>query len=167
MWKLWLALLVLLGALIGFPVLSYHLADSTTKAGFASNLILNISSELVGALITLSGAIIYAAFTARKKFESLATPIAELVAQLRCDGSLSPEAARRSMVCAVMLITPENIAKQATKANEPIGIRSRSCDVCALPTTVGKGRPCKDCGVEDYIWAIEKKPVPLGPECKN
>lgn len=163
MWKLITALVVLLVALILLPVISYYYADAnTTPPVFVSNLALNIAAELLGVLITLSGVVLYAVLAARKKFESLATPIAELVAQLRSDGTLSPEAARRSMVCAVKLITPENITKKASKANEPLGLSHRPCDVCALPTTVGKGRPCKDCGVEDYIWSIEKKPVPRG-----
>jgi hypothetical protein len=166
--KLIAGLVLLLVALMLLPVISYHYADAnTTLPAFVSNLTLNIAAELLGVLITLSGVVIYAVFAARKKFESLATPIAELVAQLRCDGTLSPEAARRSMVCAVRLITPENITKKATPANEPLGLTNRPCDVCALPTTVGRGRPCKDCGVEDYIWSIEKKPVPLELKCKH
>jgi hypothetical protein len=165
MWKLITVLVILLIALTVLPVISYYYGDSSAQTGFVSNLTLNITAELVGVLITLSG-VVYAAIAARSKFESLAGKFAELIAQLRCDGTLTPEAARRSMVLAVRLLSPENITREATEANEPLRIANRNCDVCALPTTVGKGRPCTDCGVEDYVWAIEKKPIPLKGQCK-
>jgi hypothetical protein len=166
MWKLLLGLGILLIALTVLPIVSYFCADTNGQITFVSDLTLNITAELVGVLITLSGVLLYAAFAARDRFDSMAGKFAELIAQLRCDGTLTPEAARRSMVVAVKLMTPENVTRKKTDANEPIGIANQICDVCALPTTSRKGKACDDCGVEDYVWSIEKKPIPLEGKCK-
>jgi hypothetical protein len=157
MWKLVTGLVALLAALIVLPLVSYYYADAqTTPATFISSLSLNIAAELVGVLVTLLGVVLYAAFAARKKFESLATPIAELIAQLRAERRISCEAARRSMVCAVKLITPEYMSNKANNSFS-INPKQRPCDVCDLLTTVDADTPCKDCGLERHIWSINRE----------
>jgi hypothetical protein len=152
-------LLLLIVAAILLATISFNLAEpATTGSIFISNLMLNIVAELIGVCLAVSGVIILTLLYARKKFEGVATPIAGLVAQLRAEGVISAEAARRSMVCAVKVITPESMSQRENNQYH-LGLKHRPCDVCSLPTTVDEGIPCRFCKLEKHIWTIENKPI--------
>jgi hypothetical protein len=125
---------------------------------FLSSLSLNIGAELIGVILGILTPLIVALWYAGKKFEEAATPLAELVAQLRADRKISKEAARRSMVCAVKLISQHHISLQSNNSFA-LGYEKKACDVCDLPIRIGEDKSCDFCGIKQHIWEIKNKPV--------
>jgi hypothetical protein len=154
------ALIFLVLSSFTFALLSYFLApEKETAKDFLSSFSLNIVAELIGIVVGILIPLIVALWYAGKKFEEAATPLAEFVAQLRADKKISKEAARRSMVCAVTLISQDHISLLSNNSFT-LGYEEKDCDVCDLPIRIGEDdKSCDFCGIKQHIWEIKNKPV--------
>lgn len=124
---------------------------------FGGNIFQNLFAEIVGLILTVGAALYIAKFLARKKLEKLATPLAELIAQLRAENRISPHGARRSMVFAVEVITPEYMSQVDNNAF-CLDYEKKDCEVCDLEIKLSNNK-CDYCKLERHIWEIKNKPV--------
>ena len=153
------ALVFLLFAATIFAAASFYLADdATTIWAFLSNLFLNVVAEFVGIALGIVIPLWVAVRYADKRLEDLMKPIAEFIAQLRAEERISPEAARRGMVCAVRIISQEHKSLSSNNAFS-LDYQPQSCDVCSLAIKLGDDKECDYCHLKEHIWRIDNKPV--------
>lgn len=150
-----IALIVL--ALILGGVL-YWQFDLVGRGAFWSNILLNLIAELIGIAVGLILPLLLFAWIAGKMVEKAATPIAELIAQLRAEGRISEEAARRSVVCAVNLISEDHISLKSNNRFS-LDFEKGKCDVCDLEIRIGEDKRCDFCGLKKHVWEIKNKPI--------
>ena len=148
--------LVIIAVLIGGLI--YWQADAKDRSTFWSNTGLNLAVEFMGIGIGLGIPLVILGINAKKEFENTATQVAELVAQLRAEGTISKEAARKSIVCAVNVIPKEHISRDA---NNRFSTRFEEsyCDVCDLKIRIGTDKKCDFCQLEKHVWKIKNRPV--------
>ena len=95
----------------------------------ASNLLLGLSANVTALVLGMVVAAVAASQLAAEKLAILARHLLEPIAQLREDGTISGHAARRCVVCAVALISPDQLADVRSTASVAHGAE---CGVCAL-----------------------------------
>lgn len=138
-------------------VVLYCYAYATGQNGFWSNTGLNLAAEFMGVGFGIGIPLIVIARSAKKRFDKTASQFAELVAQLRAEGKISKQVARRSMVCVVNVIPQEHISMESNNRFS-LGYENSKCDVCDLRIKIGEDRKCDFCKLEKHVWSIEHKP---------
>lgn len=147
--------IILLVIALMFGMKSYYLTETNNYQSFWSNLYLNFVPEFIGAAVGILIPLIILAWFADKKLEKLAQPILELIAQLRADGRITELGARRSVVCAVKLISENNMkGKSISLCLTP---REGECDVCTLKIENSDDNRCKFCGLKDKLWKFDEE----------
>ena len=150
MTKLLLGVIAALALAVGLIVTASKAPDSTS---LGSNLMLNIAAESLGIALTLLLSLV-AIRAARKRFGNVAAPLTQLIKTLRSDRTISPQAARKTVVCAVALLSDEGFLKArgaTSRAHE-------TCDICSLKVIVDtdtKGARCSFCKLPKEIWNTE------------
>ncbi len=85
---------------------------------------------------------------AKIKLRELSRPILALIQRLQIDGKLSPEGARRSVVCAVALLSESNVRKSIEPgAGEP----HTQCPICTQLVEQEMDK-CIHCELPKTIW---------------
>lgn len=121
---------------------------------FTGNLLLNVVAEFIGLAVGGIFAALIAKELGKKKLEELAQKLARLIGNLRLGGTISREAARDCVVCAVHIISEDSLNKVRSK--ESIAIAEKPCVICDLDyeieTITGKGTRCKNCHLDGSVW---------------
>ncbi len=138
--------------------LVYIQADAKGRTDFVSNIGLNLVAEFIGMGIGIGIPLIIFAIGAIGRYEKTATQIAEAVAQLRAEGAISKEAARKTMVCAIDAIPKESISREANNKFH-LHPKETPCDVCDLKVDIGIDNKCEHCGLEKHVWSLKNQPV--------
>jgi len=89
---------------------------------------------------------------AKTKLREISRPVLALIQRLRIDGKLQPEAARRSVVCAVALISETNVSKEIEAR---AGNATTDCPICAQDVEQEMDR-CLHCQLPKTIWRDDK-----------
>lgn len=91
---------------------------------------------------------------ARSKVIETTPAVFRLIQKLRIDGTILPEAARQSVICAIALMTEGNINNAALR--KPDARAGDECPICTLGVNfVSPDDPRKRCGscfIEGAIW---------------
>lgn len=135
--------LVLLG-------LSYWQLGASSRAEFAGNVLLNVTAEFVGAAVGLLLAFRLASKIAAEKLLDLSPSLLRLVKRLREGNTITGEAARECVICAVRFLSDDHIVKLRTGAVPADPVK---CDVCGLSAEINKqGATCSRCGLSAVVW---------------
>lgn len=131
------------------------LACQFPTGDFWNSILLNLAAEFVGVAIGIGLTIAIATAFAKKKFREIAVPFSDLVARLRMDGSISPRAARRSVIFGVRLLAEDGFGK-ARDSGKPSA--NSTCGICSFRASTkdfGGGRKlCSYCKLPDGVWTV-------------
>ena len=146
-------------AILGF-IFSYDTSHGfkNNLVSFFGNLLLNVVAECLGLAVGGIFAALIAKELAKKKLEELAPALVRLIGHLRIGGTISGEAARDCVICAVQIISEDSLDK--VRSTEPGTIAGKKCLVCDLIYEIkpieGKGERCKHCQLDSKVWDNEK-----------
>ena len=131
-------------------VISFLLSEKRDPSAFFENFFLNASAEFLGIAVGIGIPVLLAS----RKFNVLARPLIELIAQLRIEGKISGQSARNCVICAVKFINEDELKKDIS-----LSIRSRTdtCDVCSLDIETDARKKCQHCGLSDHVWRLPKQ----------
>ena len=140
-------------ALFGFAGLLVAASAFTwgTGASLSGNLWLNLVAEIAGIAVAIIVAVPVASRFARSRLAKIAPEYAALIAQLRVDGTITCEAARKSIICTVALIADDQL--EVTDLLQDAATAPQQCDVCALDFLT-KEEHCFHCGLHRKAWNI-------------
>jgi hypothetical protein len=145
---------ILLAVLLGAIGILLSLLEGKSQEIWGG-MLLNIASEALGWALGLVAAAVIGVKLAKKKLEDVMVPLVELVAELRESKSISPHAARKSVICSVKLLSDEPLgqARKIKPREEVI-----TCGVCQLraDTELDKAGhlSCVHCGLRGNIWEL-------------
>jgi hypothetical protein len=122
-------------------------------ADFWGNLLLNLSVELLGLILTTVVGVKIATMIARERLNKPARRFLKLLAHLRIGKTISGEAARQSVRCVVSVISEEHLLPKHTLS---LKRKEVNCGVCALtvqtiPDKKGQDQ-CEHCGLVGDVW---------------
>lgn len=121
---------------------------------FFGNLLLNIVAEFLGLAVGGIFAALIAKELAKKKLAELAPNLVRLIGHLRIGETISKEAARDSVICAVHIISEDSLDELRSKGSGSIA--GQKCLICNLnyeiESVTGKGVRCKHCKLEAKVW---------------
>jgi hypothetical protein len=148
------------GIAIICAILSFNFSYDTTHTlgdnliSFSGNLLLNVVAEFIGLAVGGIIAVLIAKELAKRKLKELAPDLVRLVGHLRMGGTISRDAARDSVICAVHIISEDSLERVRSK--EPGAIAGKPCVICDLDyeteATQGKGVRCKNCHLDGSVW---------------
>lgn len=120
-------------------------------SSFWRNLGLNGVAELTGLAAGVLVAVPLALRFARSRVKAVGSQVAAAIAQLRVDGTITDQGARRAMICAVALLDEEHLgaARSLCRSNGPL----MSCGVCSLEVETNNDR-CSHCGLHGDHWNV-------------
>lgn len=134
--------------LLGFLILWFAWSRGSEGHLFQKDFLVNVAAGFVGmGLGTLAAAWIGLAL-ARNKLRQVSKPVLALIQRLRIDGKINEEAARRSVVCAVTLLSESNVS---TQIRPGVAGASDRCPICALDINREFQR-CPHCSLPKSIW---------------
>ncbi len=120
-----------------------------TAHGFQKDFLVNVAAGLVEIAIGTALAAVATWAVAKNKLRELSRPVLALIQRLRIDGRLTEEAARRSVVCAVALLSESNVSKEIRPGpDEP----NTDCPICAQPVAERMNK-CIYCQLPKAIWS--------------
>lgn len=135
------ALLVLaaISLLVGWCVREKHL---TTYSALI-NLSAGFAALFFATLVALA--------IARAKLKSAAVPILKLIQQLESEGRITQEAARKSVVAVVAVLSESNVSR-AVKPDPNVSKDIKECPVCWLDVELNPKKRCMHCLLPDALW---------------
>jgi hypothetical protein len=136
-------------------LLSWHFADADGQKTFLSGLLLNLVPEAVGIAAGIVGTLFIASKMASARFSEHAPKVFNLLAQLRSDGAITPDAAQKAMIALVPMM--DESIKAPTYKDGYIGGDSQHCRVCGKASEFREGRvrKCNTCGLRAEYWRAE------------
>jgi hypothetical protein len=88
----------------------------------------------------------------KTKLRELSRPVLALIQRLRIDGKLTEEGARRSVVCAVALLSESNVSKSIEPGS---GDPNTECPICTQLVEQEMDK-CVHCQLPKTIWNDER-----------
>jgi hypothetical protein len=139
--------------LLGIAVLleAWHVEESNK---FAMNWLVNLGAGFLGMAAATLVATATGWFLARQKLKDLAVPMLRLIQELRFKSQISPEAARRAVVCAVTLMPEGSVSSSKLRRKESA---LQKCPVCFLDIDPGTDlkKQCSFCLLPGAVWSYE------------
>lgn len=122
---------------IGWCLREQHL----TAYSFLVNLAAGFALLFVATLI--------AVIVAQRKLKHTAVPILKLIQQLESEDKISQQAARKSVMAVVAILSESNVSRAIKRDPklEPI-----KCPVCWLDVELNSQKRCKHCLLPDALW---------------
>jgi hypothetical protein len=122
---------------------------------FVGSLLTNLAAGFLCLAVGVAVAIIAAA----RKFGAAARPLLEFIQQLKADDKIEAELARKSVVCAVAVLSESNVHRAITEDAATIepAQAGEACPVCTLPVKLVPGdskRRCFFCSLPDAVWNL-------------
>ena len=122
---------------------------------FSGNLLLNVVAEFLGLAVGGVFTALIAKELAKKKLKDLAPDLLRLIGNLRIGGTISEEAARDCVICAVHVISEDSLA--SVRSNEPAVVAGEKCVICSLRyETEENGARCKHCHLDGNVWGSDE-----------
>jgi hypothetical protein len=146
---------------VGAGILSWHFGNEDVQRGFWSGLFLNIVPEALGVAAGIIGTLYLAARKASARFTELAEKIFDLIAQLRSDAKITPDAAQKIMVVVVPLL--DERVTPPTYKDGYLAARELPCRICSKESPFRDGetaKKCNNCGLKAEYWRGAGEPSP-------
>jgi hypothetical protein len=131
---------------------------------FAASLLLNTAAGFLVLGVGFALTAWLALILANEKLEKIARHLVSPIAQLRVDGAITGEAARRCVVCAVSMLSEKRLFESRSLGSN--GTPQIDCGVCGLlAETEGTGTSlrCKYCKLKGDTWKADVRSVSAGP----
>jgi hypothetical protein len=147
-WAL-LTSIVFIGLGVSLWIFSYCLSKATDD--FASGFLSNLAAESLGigfGILAASGA---GWILARNKVLEVTPAIFSLIQRLRIDRTITSEAAQRSVICAVGLLSEGNVRKAISRGSN--ASQGTECPICALGVYLRSERPAKEVRTLFHRWS--------------
>jgi hypothetical protein len=119
-----------------------------TAHGFQKDFLVNVAAGLVEIAIGTALAAVATWAVAKNKLRQLSRPVLALIQRLRIDGKLTEEGARRSVVCAVALLSESNVSKEI---QPDLDKPNTDCPICTQQVTEQMNQ-CFYCQLPKTIW---------------
>lgn len=134
-------------------VWGYFATPAASAADFLPSILVNLGVEIFGVVVGLAVAGWVAIAVAQARLLVAAPRLLALIAQLRRDKILTPEAARAAVACAVTFLSEGSVAK--LRQSSSVHLRDIACDICGQETEIPSDDPaqsCSTCGLPGSCW---------------
>jgi hypothetical protein len=129
--------LAIISLWIGWCLREQHLTAYSFLVNLAAGLALLFIATLIAVIV------------ARRKLKHTALPILKVIQQLESDDKISHQAARKSVMAVVAILSESNVSRAIKRDPklEPI-----ECPVCRLKVELNPQKRCKHCLLPDALW---------------
>jgi len=105
--------------------------------------------NLAAGFALLFVATLIAVIVAQRKLKHTAVPILKLIQQLESDDKISQQAARKSVMAVVAILSESNVSRAIKRDPK---LKPIKCPVCRLDVELNPQKRCKHCLLPDALW---------------